>query len=39
MDPRTLVEQAFRNDQGRAVGSLVRTFGDFTLAEEAVQEA
>ncbi|AXV08761.1 RNA polymerase sigma-70 factor, ECF subfamily [Euzebya pacifica] len=39
MDPRTLVEQAFRNDQGRAVGSLVRAFGDFTLAEEAVQEA
>ena len=39
MDPRALVEQAFRDDQGRAVGSLVRAFGDLALAEEAVQEA
>lgn len=39
MDVTALVERAFREDQGRAVGSLVRSFGDFTLAEEAVQEA
>lgn len=34
-----MVERAFRDDQGAAVGSLVRAFGDLALAEEAVQEA
>lgn len=38
-DPAALVERAFRDDQGAAVGSLVRAFGDLALAEEAVQEA
>ena len=38
-DPAALVERAFRDDQGAAVGSLVRAFGDITLAEESVQEA
>lgn len=38
-DPAVLVERAFREDQGAAVGSLVRAFGDLSLAEEAVQEA
>lgn len=33
------VERAFREDQGRAVGSLVRAFGDIQLAEESVQDA
>jgi RNA polymerase sigma-70 factor (ECF subfamily) len=33
------VEQAFRQEFGRAVATLVRLFGDIDLAEEAVQEA
>ncbi|MEE8601640.1 RNA polymerase sigma factor [Euzebya tangerina] len=33
------VERAFREDEGRAVSSLIRSFGDLTLAEESVQEA
>ena len=33
------VEQAFRLEFGRAVATLVRLFGDISLAEEAVQEA
>lgn len=39
MDAAALVERAFRDDQGRAVGSLLRSFGDLNLAEESVQEA
>lgn len=39
VDVKALVEKAFRDDQGRAVGSLLRSFGDLTLAEESVQEA
>ena len=35
-DPAVLVERAFREDQGAAVGSLVRAFGDLSLAEEAL---
>ena len=34
-----LVAQAFRADQGRAVASLLRAFGDLDLAEDCVQEA
>lgn len=34
-----LVAAAFRQDQGRIVASLLRSFGDLDLAEEAVQEA
>ena len=33
------VEQVFRQEYGRAVAVLTRTFGDIGLAEEAVQEA
>jgi RNA polymerase sigma-70 factor (ECF subfamily) len=33
------VERVFREEHGRAVASLVRTFGDIDIAEEAVQEA
>jgi RNA polymerase sigma-70 factor (ECF subfamily) len=33
------VEQVFRQEHGRAVAVLTRTFGDIDLAEEAVQEA
>ncbi|MGI5245890.1 RNA polymerase sigma factor [Dactylosporangium sp. CA-139066] len=33
------VERVFREQYGRAVAVLVRTFGDIDLAEEAVQEA
>ena len=33
------VEQVFRQEYGRAVAVLTRTFGDIDLAEEAVQEA
>ena len=33
------VEEVFREAYGQAVSSLVRVFGDITLAEDAVQEA
>jgi RNA polymerase sigma-70 factor, ECF subfamily len=33
------VELLFREEQGRAVATLIRVLGDFDLAEEAVQEA
>jgi RNA polymerase sigma-70 factor (ECF subfamily) len=33
------VDRAFRDEWGRAVASLARTFGDLDLAEEAVAEA
>jgi RNA polymerase sigma-70 factor, ECF subfamily len=35
----TGVERAFREVYGQAVATLVRVFGDITLAEDAVQEA
>ncbi|MDQ3127440.1 MAG: RNA polymerase sigma factor [Chloroflexota bacterium] len=38
-DPRAVVERLFRDEQGRAVATLIRVLGDFDLAEEAVQEA
>ena len=41
-DPRTAttaIEQVFREQYGRAVAVLVRSFGDIDLAEEAVQDA
>lgn len=34
-----LVAAAFREDQGRIVASLLRSFGDLDLAEDAVQDA
>jgi len=33
------IERAFRAESGRAVASLIRTFGDVDLAEESVQDA
>ena len=36
---RSEIERAFRAEFGRAVASLVRTFGDIDIAEDAVQEA
>jgi RNA polymerase sigma-70 factor (ECF subfamily) len=39
-DPgRGAVERAFRESAGRAVATLVRVFGDISIAEDAVQEA
>ncbi|WP_433081210.1 RNA polymerase sigma factor [Dactylosporangium sp. CA-052675] len=35
----TTIERVFREEYGRAVSVLVRSFGDLDLAEEAVQEA
>ena len=35
----TGVERVFREAYGQAVATLVRIFGDITLAEDAVQEA
>ncbi len=37
--PATEVEELFREAYGQAVSTLVRVFGDITLAEDAVQEA
>ncbi|HET7472987.1 MAG TPA: RNA polymerase sigma factor [Candidatus Limnocylindrales bacterium] len=34
-----VVDQLFREEQGRAVATLIRVLGDFDLAEEAVQDA
>jgi len=36
---RELVDRLFREEQGRAVATLIRVLGDFDLAEEAVQDA
>jgi RNA polymerase sigma-70 factor (ECF subfamily) len=33
------VEEVFRDESGKAVATLIRLFGDFDLAEEAVQDA
>lgn len=33
------VERAFREAHGKAVATLVRAFGDVSLAEDAVQDA
>ena len=38
-DPRAVVDRLFREEQGRAVATLIRVLGDFDLAEEALQEA
>ncbi len=39
MSARTPIEQAFRDEWGRVVATLVGFLGDFDLAEEAAQEA
>src|SRR5579871_1767526 len=33
------VERVFREEQGRILATLIRIFGDFDLAEDALQEA
>ena len=38
-DARGVVDRLFREEQGRAVATLIRVLGDFDLAEDAVQEA
>ena len=38
-DAHAIVDRLFREEQGRAVATLIRVLGDFDLAEEAVQEA
>jgi RNA polymerase sigma-70 factor (ECF subfamily) len=35
----SVVDRLFREEQGRAVATLIRVLGDFDLAEEAVQDA
>jgi RNA polymerase sigma-70 factor (ECF subfamily) len=37
--PQASIERVFREEYGRAVAVLVRSFGDIDIAEEAVQEA
>src|SRR5688572_32534668 len=37
--PISEIERAFRQEYGRAVAVLVRSFGDIDVAEEAVQDA
>jgi len=34
-----VVDRLFRDEQGRAIATLIRVLGDFDLAEEAVQDA
>jgi RNA polymerase sigma-70 factor (ECF subfamily) len=38
-DPADVVDRLFREESGRTVATLIRVFGDFDIAEEAVQEA
>ena len=38
-DPHAVVDRLFREEQGRAVATLIRVLGNFDLAEEAVQDA
>jgi RNA polymerase sigma-70 factor (ECF subfamily) len=38
-DARSAWDRLFRHESGQAVAALIRTTGDFDLAEEAVQEA
>src|SRR3974390_3003261 len=35
----TAIDAVYRSDWGRIVGTLIRLFGDFDVAEEATQEA
>ncbi len=39
MSSESVAARAFREESGRAVATLIRAVGDFSLAEEAVQEA
>jgi RNA polymerase sigma-70 factor (ECF subfamily) len=38
-DSNAAVEKVYRSDWGRIVATLIRSFGDFDLAEDAAQEA
>src|SRR5262245_12028777 len=37
--PAAAVERVYRDDYGRILATLIRVFGDFDLAEDALQEA
>src|SRR4030095_13948471 len=39
LDANVAIEEVYRSDWGRIVATLIRSFGDFDLAEEAAQEA
>jgi len=39
LDASLAIEKVYRTDWGRIVATLIRSFGDFELAEEAAQEA
>ncbi|HZN42125.1 MAG TPA: RNA polymerase sigma factor [Actinomycetota bacterium] len=39
VDPRSVVDRAFRRESGRAVATLIRATGSFDVAEDAVQDA
>ena len=38
-DIHSVIDDVYRSEWGRIVASLIRTFGDFDIAEEAAQEA
>ncbi|MDA1311828.1 MAG: RNA polymerase sigma factor [Acidobacteria bacterium] len=38
-DVRTVVESVFRRESGKIIAGLIRRFGDFDIAEEAMQDA
>jgi len=38
-DANTVIDTVYRSDWSRVVGTLIRLFGDFDVAEEAAQEA
>lgn len=38
-DAKTIAERVFREESGRIIASLIRLFGSFDLAEEAMQDA
>jgi RNA polymerase sigma-70 factor, ECF subfamily len=38
-EPKTVVEEVFRQESGRIIATLIRLAGSFDLAEEAMQEA
>ncbi len=39
IDTQTAVEDAFRDESGRIIATLIRVLGDFDVAEEAMQDA
>src|SRR5215510_9087362 len=39
LDANAVVQEVYNSDWGRIVATLIRSFGDFDLAEDAAQEA